>query len=249
MSVSKKGRLSITTFLTVVSKVANNLSSAKTSDLANWFINVDFPALVYPIKATLIKCFLALRLVIDCFSIFLSCFLSSEILSLIILLSVSICVSPGPRIPIPPFCRSKCVHILVSLGSKYWYWASSTCVLACAVLALLAKISSIRLLLSNIFDFSLKIFSIFLICVGDKSSSKIITETSFDLAKEYTSSIFPFPKKVFLSGLESFCINFFIGLAPAVFAKKASSSRYSFVCSSDDSNVTRPTNTAFSIKN
>ena len=50
---SNIGKFSITTFLTVVSKVANNLFSAKTSDLLNKFINVLLPTFVYPTKATL----------------------------------------------------------------------------------------------------------------------------------------------------------------------------------------------------
>ena len=46
VSVKRKGRLSITTFLTVVSSVANNLFSANTSDLLIRFIMVDLPTLV-----------------------------------------------------------------------------------------------------------------------------------------------------------------------------------------------------------
>ena len=46
LSVNKNGKFPITTFLTVVSKVANNLFSAKTSDLESAFISVDFPTLV-----------------------------------------------------------------------------------------------------------------------------------------------------------------------------------------------------------
>ena len=45
----------MTIFLTVVSKVANNLSSAKTLDLLSKFIRVDFPTFVYPTIATLIN--------------------------------------------------------------------------------------------------------------------------------------------------------------------------------------------------
>ena len=46
VSVNKNGKFPITTLRTVVSKVANNLFSAKTSDLERAFINVDFPTLV-----------------------------------------------------------------------------------------------------------------------------------------------------------------------------------------------------------
>ena len=65
-----------------------------------------------------------------CLSMATSFFFNKEILSLIIRRSVSISVSPGPRIPIPPFWRSRCVHNLVSLGSKYWHCANSTWVRA-----------------------------------------------------------------------------------------------------------------------
>ena len=46
VSVIKNGRFSMTIFLTVVSSVANNLSSAKTSDFEIKFISVDFPTFV-----------------------------------------------------------------------------------------------------------------------------------------------------------------------------------------------------------
>ena len=46
VSLRRNGTFSITTFLTVVSSVANNLFSAKTSDLASRFIIVLLPTLV-----------------------------------------------------------------------------------------------------------------------------------------------------------------------------------------------------------
>ena len=52
VSESKKGKFSTTTFLTVVSSVANNLFSAKTSDLLIKFMIVDFPTFVYPTNET-----------------------------------------------------------------------------------------------------------------------------------------------------------------------------------------------------
>ena len=44
--------------------------------------------------------------------------------------SISSCVSPTPRVPMPPACRSRCDHCRVSRGSMYSSCASSTCVRA-----------------------------------------------------------------------------------------------------------------------
>ena len=44
--------------------------------------------------------------------------------------SSSSCVSPTPRVPMPPACRSRCVHARVRRGSMYSSCASSTCVRA-----------------------------------------------------------------------------------------------------------------------
>ena len=46
VSVSRNGRFSMVTFLTVVSKVAKSLFSANTSLLLRRFISVDLPTLV-----------------------------------------------------------------------------------------------------------------------------------------------------------------------------------------------------------
>ena len=46
VSVKRKGRLSITTLRTVVSRVAKSLFSAKTSLLLSMFMMVDLPTLV-----------------------------------------------------------------------------------------------------------------------------------------------------------------------------------------------------------
>ena len=98
---------SITTFLTVVSRVANNLSSANTLALEMEFIKVDFPTFVYPTSAALTKEPLFPLWVDICLSIVTNFFFNRLILLRTILLSVSISVSPGPLMPIPPFCLSK----------------------------------------------------------------------------------------------------------------------------------------------
>ena len=61
VSVSRKGRLSMITFLTVVSRVAKSLFSAKTSLLLRRFMSVDFPTFVYPTRAILVSLPLFLR--------------------------------------------------------------------------------------------------------------------------------------------------------------------------------------------
>ena len=139
------------------------------------------------------------RWVKACLSISASRLRKSPILSFTIRRSVSISVSPGPRVPTPPPWRSRCFHIPFSLGKIYWYCASSTCVFAWAVLALLAKISSIKSLRSMVL--TLSSFSIFCICEPVSSSSKI-TRLIFPLSKMYCliSSSFPLPTKILLSG-------------------------------------------------
>ncbi len=107
VSLRRNGVLSNTTFLVVVSSVANNLFSANTSLLLRIFIIVLFPTLVYPTRATLINSPRSFLWINDCLSISDSFFFKREILSLTIRRSVSISVSPGPLVPIPPPKRSR----------------------------------------------------------------------------------------------------------------------------------------------
>ena len=118
VSDSKNGKLPTTTFLTVVSSVANNLFSTKTSLLLITFINVDFPTFVYPTKATRTIAPLLPRCTDICLSMVFIFSFNNDIRSRTIRRSVSISVSPGPRNPIPPFCRSRCVHKPDNLGNK-----------------------------------------------------------------------------------------------------------------------------------
>ena len=118
VSLRRKGTFSITTFLTVVSRVAKSLFSAKTSDFASTFIRVDFPTLVYPTRASLTILPLFERWVAIWRSTFFRSSLSLVILSLTIRRSTSICVSPiPPRVPRPPRCLSRWVHIPARRGS------------------------------------------------------------------------------------------------------------------------------------
>ncbi len=211
------------TLRTVVSSVAKSLFSANTSLLLSRVINVDFPTLVYPTNATRTSFPRFLRWTLFCLSIsFNSCF-RREILSRMIRRSVSNWVSPGPRmmVPPPPRCRSRCVHIRVSRGNRYWYCASSTCALACAVCARMANISRIRLVRSIMRILSS--FSILRSWRAESSSSKMITSISCS---------FPVPTNVAVLGVSNRCTKRFTGASPAVSARKASSSRYSFTFSS-----------------
>ena len=245
VSESKKGRFLITTFRTVVSKVAKSLFSTKTSLFPTAFIKVDFPTFVYPTKATRTIAPRFPRCTPICLSMVFIFSFNKAIRSRTIRLSVSISVSPGPRIPIPPFWRSKCVHIPESLGNKYWHCANSTCVLAYEVSARCAKISRIRCVLSRILH-SVMILDIFFCCEGDNSSSNTKVDISFSFTKRWISSIFPVPTKVLGLGRSIFCEKRFTTWPPAVKVKNSNSSRYSFSFSSLWFWVTIPTIAVFS---
>ena len=173
-------------------------------------------------------------------------FLSLLILSRMIRRSVSISVSPGPRMPIPPRWRSRCVQRPRRRGSMYCIWASSTWVLAWAVWARLAKMSRIRLERSMILTFIRS--SRTPVCLPLRSSSKMtIVTSSWFLTYSAISAALPLPMKVLLSGLSSFWVKRLRVLAPAVSARNSSSSRYSFTCSSVCPRLMRPTVTAYSV--
>ena len=103
VSASRNGRLSMTTFLTVVSSVAKSLFSAKTSLFDSIFMIVDLPTFVYPTRATRIILPRFFRCVVFCRSISASLSFSSDIRLSMIRRSISSCVSPGPLSPTEPF--------------------------------------------------------------------------------------------------------------------------------------------------
>ena len=156
--------------------------------------------------------------------------------------SVSICVSPGPRMPMPPRWRSRWVHMRVSRGSRYWYWASSTCVRALAVRARLANMSRMSPVRSSTLIFSS--FSMLATCFDDRSSSKIAIAMSLSSVYWRISSSLPDPTKVRESGPFIFCVNLRTVTAPAVSARNSSSSRYSLARASFWAGVIRPTSMA-----
>ena len=196
--------------------------------------------------------------VVFCLSISSSRCLRSVILCRMIRRSISSCVSPGPLsptlplpppLPEPPPCRSRCVQSRCSLGSMYRCCASSTCVFASAVWALMAKMSRMSEVRSSIFTFSS--FSILRICFAESSSSKMTIPTSLSLSSSsfincLISSSLPCPTYVTELGPLSRWVNLLTVTAPAVSARNSSSSRYSFVLFSSWSLVIRPTSTAVS---
>ncbi len=177
--------------LVFVSSVANNLSSTKVSISVKAFINVDFPALVYPTMDTMKNSSRDATSRSCLFSISRNFFLRAWIFFDTMRLSTSSCFSPGPLVPMPPSILERCVHIRVNLGFVYSNWASSTWSFAWNVFARVANMSRINSLLS--ITFSSMVFSRFLTCAGVRSSSHISTSTSISFAILDNSRAFPFP--------------------------------------------------------
>ena len=114
-----------------------------------------------------------------------------DILSRIILRSVSIFFSPGPLVPIPPPSLDSVVPRPASLVDLYLSCAISTCILPSLDDALAANISNITIVLSIIFVS--RTSSRFLNCAGDSSSSHIIPVAPSSCIIALNSSSFPFP--------------------------------------------------------
>ncbi len=169
------------TSLTVESSVAKSMSSTTTPAPENQFRSVDFPAFVYPTSATRGNCSLPFRWTSLSLPISRILALRCVILVRIARRSVSICVSPGPFVPMPPNCLERCVHWRVRRGSMYCSWASSTCVFASFVLARDAKMSSMIPLLSMILHFIS--FSRLRTCTADRSSSNMMMSIFFSSAR------------------------------------------------------------------
>ena len=104
----------------VGSSVAKSLSSASTSVLpTRLFSSVDLPALVYPTIATVgtPPAALAFAPVSRLRRTWSTRAFMRAIRSRINRLSVSSCDSPGPRVPMPPPVRDRCVQSRVRRGS------------------------------------------------------------------------------------------------------------------------------------
>src|SRR5437763_831823 len=105
--------------------------------------------------------------------------------------STSSWVSPGPRVPTPPPSRERCVHWRVRRGSRYWSWASSTCILPSRLRARWAKMSRMSALRSMTFRLSSR--SRLRCWAGESGSSKMTTSARASSARPRTSSTLPWP--------------------------------------------------------
>ncbi len=147
------------------------------------------------------------------------------ILSLILLLSTSSFVSPGPLVPIPPPNLDRAKPLPTSLGRRYCNCASSTWSLPSFVLALWAKISRISSVRSS--TLTPITFSKFLTWAGVRSSSEITVSIPSARQRPLSSSALPLPIRYAASYLSFSCITLWTTSAPAVSARRASSSRCS----------------------
>mmetsp|Transcript_12531 Transcript_12531/g.35412 ORF Transcript_12531/g.35412 Transcript_12531/m.35412 type:complete len:313 (-) Transcript_12531:236-1174(-) len=184
------------TRLVVGSRVAKSWSAASTPapPSVRRFSSVDLPALVYPTSATTGTSFAwrRRRCVERCRRTCSSCFLTPEICLRRMRLSTSSCFSPMP-LTIPPACRSRCVHIRVSLGSWYSACASSTCSLPSLVAARWAKMSRISAVRSAMAVPPPSSPSKARSCRGLSSTSKITVSAPRPRAAAATSCAFPRP--------------------------------------------------------
>ena len=161
--------------------------------------------------------------------------------------SLSSWVSPGPRVPMAPSCRSRCFHMPSSRGSRYLYWASSTWSRPSRVLARWAKMSRMRAERSS--TETPRSSDRARCWEGDRALSKTTRSAPALWTSSFTSATLPSPMKVRGSGA-SFCWSTTPTHAPpAVSSRAASSSMDSSVAFSARGRLRalRPTSTARSI--
>ena len=146
-----------------------------------------------------------------------------------------------------PSWRSRWVHMPVSRGSRYLYWASSTCRRPSRVLARWAKMSRIRPLRSM--TDTPVIFSRARCWEGERSLSKITRLAPVVSSSSFTSSTLPSPIKLWGSGAGRFCSTLATHWPPAVSSRASSSSRVCSVAFSSREKIPAlsPTSTAFSM--
>ena len=127
------------------------------------------------------------------------------------------------RPPPPPAWRARWVQARVRRGSRYSYWASSTCSAPSLVPACWAKMSRIRAVRSRTRTWSLRSFSSSRRWRGESSSSNKTTSAAVSSTRLFTSSTLPGPINVFGWGC---CMRWLISpttRSPAVSANRASS--------------------------
>src|SRR5690349_20933653 len=158
--------------------------------------------------------------------------------------SVSSWLSPGPRVPIPPPVRDRCVQRRVRRGSWYSSWASSTWSRPSWVCACWAKMSRISRLRSMTLTFRRP--SSAFCWPGDSSSSAMRISKPVSLFACASSSALPLPTYQFGSTWRRFCHSAPTTSAPAVTASAASSFRLSSAVQPASSPVSTATRKAFS---
>ena len=144
---------------------------------------------------------------------------------LITLLSISSFFSPGPFVPTPPPNLDIVIPNPISLLLLYFNWANSTCNFASLVLALLAKISKIKVVLS--ITLQPVTSSIIFSCKPLNSSSKIKRFAFLTCLTSANSWTFPEPIRNTGSGLLLFWKNLPTTFTSQAEANSSSSFRYS----------------------
>ncbi len=135
--------------------------------------------------------------------------------------SVSSCVSPGPRKPMPPVCRSRWVQPRTSRVDRCCSCASSTCSLPSALCARCAKMSRIRLTRSTTRHCSAR--SRLRCCAPDSAWSKMTRSASVATRRAAISSTLPRPANSAGSGRARRAVTMSATSAPAEAARSFSS--------------------------
>ena len=154
--------------------------------------------------------------------------------------SISIFVSPAPRVPMPPACRDIASPQPRRRGSRYCNCASVTCALPSFERACWAKMSRINHVRSTTFTFSRS--SRVRNCDGVRSPSQITVSARFATTASRSSITLPEPMNVDGSGASRRCTSASSTLDPAVSARRASSVIERSTSSADPS-VQTPTST------
>ena len=136
--------------------------------------------------------------------------------------SVSSCVSPGPRVPIPPPSRDKATPAPTNRGSRYSSCASSTCNLPSRVLARVAKMSRMSCVRSSTRRSSTR--SRLRSCAGLSSLLKITRSTTASSHASANASTLPRPSNRAGFGRRRSCNTRNTTVTPAAAARPRNSS-------------------------
>ena len=212
----------------VVSRVSKSRFPVWMPAPVRAFRRVLFPALVYPTRATVGTSFFCRcrRWVLRTRRTSSSSSRSFWIFRRMCRRSVSSWVSPGPRVPmglLPPEAvwRTRWVHMPVSRGRRYWYWASSTWSRPSRVRARPAKMSRIRPLRSKTLVSRLSERT--RIWLGLSSLSNTTRSQFSAFTRSFTSCTLPLPMKLPGSGASRFWRAQATASPPAVSSRASSS--------------------------